>query len=34
MWHYLTIAFVAMIEMYNEICDGDLDPEWGVPQKD
>ncbi len=34
MWHCLAIVCVAIYEIYNEICDGHLDPEWDVPQKD
>lgn len=32
--HCLSIAVIASYDMYNECCDGGLDPEWAVPTKD
>ena len=29
--HCLSIAVVAAYDMYNECCDGELDPEWAIP---
>ncbi len=34
MRHCIAIVCVAIHDMYNEICYGNLDPEWAVPQKD
>ncbi len=33
MRHCIAIVCVAIYDMYNEICNGDLDPEWAVPQR-
>ena len=31
--HALSMGVLAAYDMYNECCDGDLDPDWKIPQK-
>lgn len=32
--HCFSIAVIAAYDMYNECCDGDLDPEWAIPENE